>query len=447
MWKIVFPKELFQDLNGFLFSTAPSENGCFLLTNFFKTKSGSSILTVTRILKPDSNSWNGKGEHSLEPSSAYINRCVVYADNINESLIFVHTHPNSLHPSKFSSIDVKSNKKIFNNLSQILTNKPLGSLVFSRKGIYGVVFRDGKLQPILSTWISGSTLSKIPTVDSKKENSIIETVFDRQIKAIGKAGQLRLQEMKIAVVGVGGTGSSVAVQLARMGIKKLTLIDRDVIENSNVSRVYGSKKSDIGKSKVEVLKKYLATFSKVEVDAVKSDIVKENVIADLIDADAIFGCTDNLSSRLILNDVSIQYYIPLIDIGCRINLNKDKTIDQIVAKVQAVTPDHACLWCTGTLDGKIILQESLSDEEKKKLAQEGYYEGIEKQPSIISLTTMAASIGINKLLGLMGIFGENYSSRTQIELKNGFMIDDIPPINPNCVCQKRKGKADNRKIV
>lgn len=446
MWKIVFPEMLFQDLNDFLFSTVPSENGCFLLANSFRTKEGRSIFTVTGILKPDNNSWNRSDEHSLEPCSAYINRCVVHADNTNESLIFVHTHPNTQHPSGFSPIDVESNKRIFNNLSQILINKPLGSLVFSKHGIYGVVYNGGKLQPVLSTGILGSILFEIPTVIVKKEISTIEPVFDRQVKAIGREGQIRLQELKIAIVGVGGTGSSVAVQLARMGVKKLTLIDKDILDDSNVSRVYGSKRSDIGKSKVEVLKKYLAIFSKVDVHTVKSDIVRENTIADLIDSDVIFGCTDNLSSRSILNDISIQYYIPLIDIGCRIILNKDKFINQIVAKVQLVTSSHPCLWCTGTLDGKMLLQESFLEKEKEKLTQEGYYEKIEKQPSIISLTTMAASLGINKLFGLIGIFGENYSSRTQIELKNGFMIDDTPPIEAHCVCQKRKGKADSRRI-
>lgn len=447
MWKVVFPHKLFQELNDFLFSIAPSENGCFLLANSFKTKEGRPVLTVTRILKPDNNSWNSYGEHLLEPNSAYINKCVVCADNINESLIFVHTHPNNLHPLGFSAIDVKSNKKIFNNLTQILINRPLGSLVFSRHGIHGVVFNDGKLQPVSYVGIVGSTIVEIPTVADKKKICTIEPVFDRQIKVIGKEGQLRLQEMRITIVGVGGTGSSVAVQLARMGVKKLTLIDKDILDSSNVSRVYGSKKSDIGKPKVKVLKKYLTGFSNVEIDTLQSDIVRENIIAGLIDADVIFGCTDNLSSRSILNDVSIQYYIPLIDIGCRINLNTDKTINQVVAKVQSVTPTHACLWCTGTLDGKIILQESLSDEEKKKLAHEGYYEDIEKQPSIISLTTMAASIGVNKLLGLIGIFGEDYSSQTLIELKNGFMIDNTPLINPDCICQRRRGKADNQKII
>jgi hypothetical protein len=116
-------------------------------------------------------------------------------------------------------------------------------------------------------------------------------------------------------------------------------------------------------------------------------------------------------------------------------------------KIQVVTPDTACLWCTGELNGKIILQESLSDEEKKKLAEEGYYEDVERQPSIVTMTTMASSMALNKLIGLLGVFGSETSSLTQIEIKDGFMIDNNPEIKLNCVCQKRKGITDSRKII
>ena len=119
------------------------------------------------------------------------------------------------------------------------------------------------------------------------------------------------------------------------------------------------------------------------------------------------------------------------------------SISQAVAKVQTITPDSACLWCTGTLNGKTILQESLSDKERKRLAEEGYYESIDKQPSVISLTTLAASIAVNKFLGLVGAFGDQTSTRIQVELKDGFMISDVPEIKANCVCRKNKGAGFN----
>jgi len=84
---------------------------------------------------------------------------------------------------------------------------------------------------------------------------------------------------------------------------------------------------------------------------------------------------------------------------------------------------------------------------ENEAAREGYYEDIEKQPSIISITSLAASIALNKFLSLFGVFGEEYFSRTQVEVKNEFMISDSPEIKSGCICQKRRGLGDSRKII
>jgi hypothetical protein len=347
------------------------------------------------------------------------------------------------HPPHFSSIDEKSNKRLFRNMSEILPDRPLGSLVFSQKGVYGVIFDEKRIRKVSTFGVIGHTISE----KSGAERGRIDESFDRQVRIMGKEPQARLQKMTATIVGVGGTGSSVAVQLARIGIGKLTLVDKDVIDATNLPRVYGSAKKDIGKPKVEVLRKHVKGFSNTKVEAVHADITKDQSADILVESDVIFGCTDNLTSRAVLNDIAVQYYIPLIDVGCRVQSRNDGSIDQAICKVQVVTPDDACLWCTGTLDGKILLQESLPEAEKRKLSEEGYYQEVGKQPSVISLTTMAASMAVNKFLSLLGVFGNEYSSRTQIELQNGFMLDDTPPIKENCACRKRRGAGDKRKII
>lgn len=445
MWTVVFPKKLYDDLTKFLFSTK-YENGCFLLANSYKA-SDKPVMLITEVIKPDDRSWNRSGEHSLEPSSSFINKCVVIADSKNLSQVFVHTHPHSLHPAGFSMIDEKSNKRMFANLSQILPDRPLGSFVFSRHGMCGVVFDSGKIQNVSKIKISGKILDSYAGVGFNGRKDIVDAKFDRQVRALGEENQKKIQEMTVTLVGSGGTGSPLAVQLARMGVKRLRIVDKDAIDVTNLSRIYGAKDTDVGKSKVEVLKRHIECFSKTKVEAIQADITKDDVLSKLVDSDVIFSCTDNLTSRAVLNDISIQYLIPLIDIGCRIHKDKSGAIDQAVMKVQVVTPDAACLWCSGTLDGKLIMQESLSDDEKKNLAKEGYYENIDKQPSIISMTTMAASMAVNKLLSLLGIVGADYESQTQIELKDEFMISSSPEIKSDCVCQKRRGLADRRRVT
>jgi len=444
MWTVIFPKKLYDDLNKFLFSTT-DENGCFLLANTYNGGSKPVVL-VTEVIIPDEDSWNHSGEHSLEPSSSFINKCVVLADSKNLSPIFVHTHPHSMHPAGFSYIDEKSNKRMFANVSQILPDRPLGSFVFSKHGMCGVIFREGKIQNVSKIKISGKTLNWYNGVGFNGKVNSVQSKFDRQVRALGEQNQKRLQDLTITLVGAGGTGSPLAVQLARMGVKRLRIVDKDIIDETNLPRIYGAKESDVGKSKVDVVKKHIECFSKTKVETIQADVTKDDIVSELVDSDVIFSCTDNLASRAILNDVSVQYFIPLIDVGCRIHKDNGG-ISQAIVKVQAITPDTACLWCNGTLDAKMIMQESLSDEEKHKLAEEGYHENIDKQPSIISMTTMAASMAVNKLLNLLGVFGQEYDSQTQIELKDGFLISSTPEIKNGCVCQKRRGLGTKRRII
>ena len=86
-----------------------------------------------------------------------------------------------------------------------------------------------------------------------------------------------------------------------------------------------------------------------------------------------------------------------------------------------------------------MLQESFSPEERQKLANEGYAQPIESQPSIISMTTLAASMAVNKLLALLGLFGDDSSTRTQIEFVNDVMIKDSPDASDACVCRIHSG--------
>lgn len=447
MWEVVFPRTLFNDMRSSLLSTSPSENGCFLLANQLRINSKRDVLLVTRAIYPSPDSWNYNSEDSLEPKSSYINQAVVMADFDKSGLIFIHTHPSPYHPVTFSAIDESSNKKIFANLSQILPDTPLGSLVLSRKELYGVVYSEGSLRLINRVRLSGNILQEFPVPCKVKiKNNSIDPIFDRQVRMFGEKNQKKLEDLLIVVVGVGGTGSSVAVQLARMGVKKIRLIDFDILDESNISRVYGATIKDIGKAKVTVVRDHIKSFSKAAIEILSEDITKKNLLKSLIDSDVIFSCTDNLTSRSILNDVSLQFYIPLIDVGCRIHLDEEGSIDQAVAKVQVVCPDSACLWCTGTLDGRIILEESYPEEERTRLAAEGYCEGIDKQPSIISMTTLVASLAVNKFLSILGVFGEDYDTFSQIEVKNGFMISNSPEIKSGCICQKRRGIADKRKI-
>jgi len=440
-----------------LFSNDWGESGCFLLTRNYDRNKSESVLLVIDVVKPDEFSWNVKSDYALEPTSSFINKSVVLADVEGAGLVFVHTHPGSGGVPMFSEIDRSSNSRIFGNLRELLPDRPLGSVVLSKTGALGVVFQNGKLASIDKFRITGKLIEDIQTKSIPKSSESIASRgtsgnldanrYERQVAALGIDRQKRMKELTATIVGLGGTGSSLAVQLARMGVARIRLIDMDVLDESNLSRVYGSSVKEMGKPKVTLVKNHLRGFSDANIEALQLDVTKENSFLSLLDSDIIFGCTDNLASRAILNDVAIQYFIPYIDIGCRITLDSSNNLTHMIAKVQVVFPNGACLWCTGTLDGVAIMRESLPDEEKRKLRQEGYYQGVGKQPSIISLTTLGASLGVVKMLGLLGFLGCDYGTRTQIEFTDALYNEDSPASSPICVCKQRLGKAGNRRIA
>ena len=433
VWTVAFPGKLYRDLRRLLFSTAPRENGCFLLVRHYRTQKSAGLL-VAEILEPEAGSWNRASSVELEPNSSFVNRCAMRADEGGLGLVFAHTHPSSRR-AEFGKIDQESNVRLLENLGHILPDRPLGSLVFGMEDARGVVRdADGEFCQVDRIRAAGETLARPSGMcgDSPAK-------FDRQARALGRLAQSQLRDLAVTVVGAGGTGSSVAVQLARMGVGRLRLIDMDSVDPTNLPRVYGATDADVGRPKSVVVGEHISSFSECNVEAVCADASTVAMRGALIESDVMFACTDNLTSRCVLNEVSHRYLVPLIDVGCRIHMADGGGVLQAVAKVQAVTPDGPCLWCTGTLDGRVILQESLTARERTRLANEGYYDGLEAQPSIVSLTTMAASMAVNKLIGMLGALGENPDSRQLVEIKDGFAISDSPKARAGCICETARG--------
>ena len=140
-------------------------------------------------------------------------------------------------------------------------------------------------------------------------------LFKRQItlSEIGEAGQQKLQEAKILVVGCGGLGSPISVYLASSGIGKLHLIDFDRVDISNLHRQVFYSLKDIGKFKSECLSNFIqqrAPFTEVSFSG--EAITKENVIELISQYDVIVDGTDSLPTKYLLNDACVIHEKPLV---------------------------------------------------------------------------------------------------------------------------------------
>ncbi|PLW79825.1 adenylyltransferase [Candidatus Woesearchaeota archaeon] len=135
--------------------------------------------------------------------------------------------------------------------------------------------------------------------------------YSRQKKFIGKDAQKKLGFSTICIVGCGALGSSSAEILVRSGVKKLILIDFDLVELSNLQRQTLYSEIDIGKLKIESLRKYLKKInSKVEIQIHNKKI--DNNSLDLLDSDLIIDGLDNFETRYLVNEYAVKNDIPFI---------------------------------------------------------------------------------------------------------------------------------------
>ena len=133
-------------------------------------------------------------------------------------------------------------------------------------------------------------------------------------KEIGKKGQEKLRKSSVAIIGLGALGSSSAELLARAGIGKLILIDRDIVELSNLQRQSLFNENDIGKAKAEQSKEHLKKINnEVKFTPIIDDLNFQNIEKIFNDKiDIILECTDNLETRFLINDFCIKNQIPFI---------------------------------------------------------------------------------------------------------------------------------------
>ncbi len=130
---------------------------------------------------------------------------------------------------------------------------------------------------------------------------------------IGEAGQQKLLESKVLLLGAGGLGSPAAMYLAAAGVGTLGIVDMDIVDASNLQRQILHNVDRIGERKVDSAKKTLTALNP-DVDVVTYDVrLGADNILEIIDGyDVIVDGTDNFPTRYLLNDASLIKRIPVV---------------------------------------------------------------------------------------------------------------------------------------
>ena len=326
-----------------------------------------------------------------------------------------HSHPNSGAP--FSRQDDDNETHLRDLLQRRNRNKAqvLTSLLFLGDGrIQARVWHAAGAPEITSVRILGNTLKQASAVADHPETAADSAFLQRQALSIGLETVGRLQSLRIAVVGCGGTGSAVAVLLARAGIGRLLLVDPDTVTETNLNRLHGSTRRDADEArpKVTVLKDHIEQMSLGTQVAVSQAALADAPVARLLrSCDVVFGCTDDHLGRLVLNRLAYFYYIPVIDTGLSVVPRTGNRTAHVSGRVTVLRPGVACLLCRGVVNPQRAREQGLRHsrpDEFTRQVKEGYITDSDiPTPVVGTFTTETAAAAVNELLaGIAGLRGD-----------------------------------------
>ncbi len=340
---------------------------------------------------PEDEHYSCRDEVSAELKPEYVARVSKIAKRNAWSIAFLHSHPGGASPD-FSPIDDRGEMPLAKFLAVRMPGVRHCSVVVSAGG-----WRGRELGAKTPTRIV-SVGSLVETLIEPSETQDTALRFDRQVRALGAVGQKRLELQRVAIVGLGGTGSIAAEQLAYLGVRKFILIDPDQLETTNLNRVVGSTPADVGRFKTDVARELInAVAPTAEVQQVRGDVTRTATARQLLAADFIFSCTDSHGSRAVIQQVAYQYLIPCIDVGSVIAAT-DGRIEGIHGRIQALVPGFPCFTCSGLLDSEQVRRDMMTAEERK---QDPYILGAhEPAPAVISINATVISLAMTMFLAM-----------------------------------------------
>jgi molybdopterin/thiamine biosynthesis adenylyltransferase len=446
-YSLSLPEPLYAELTAHLFQDDRQERAAYLLCRSAIGRQEIRLLGRELIPVEAAHIQSVSRVHMRIASPSFL-RAMKRAHQTQQSFVFVHSHPHDV--PGHSPQDNREEVSLFRTAHVRIGGVPIhGSLVLSApdKPVGRVWLADGCHHPISTIRVVGERLRLFRHGTAIEPNI---SLFDRQVRAFGNELQSLLAQLRIGIVGAGGTGSAVCEQLTRLGVGEIIIADGQALDASNVTRVYGSRLADQGRPKVHIQRDHV---SRIGLDTVihtlEKDITYRSVLEEFRFCDAVFGCTDDQWGRSLLTRLAIYYHVPVLDMGVKID-STDGAIRSVQGRVTTLLAGVPCLFCRGRITAEGVRAESialLNPAEAEQLRREGYAPELEEAaPAVIPFTTAIASSAVCELLHrLTGFMGSERRStevlhlfdQTRTRTNGGRSASD-------CFCQDRTfwGRGD-----
>ena len=383
-------------------ASANVESAGVLLAKHVRTPRGHHRLLARQMYWVPADAYLSREATGMAIAShGYVPALTAAADDQSVPM-WLHTHPGTDASPEPSERDTYVDEELADLFRLRSGSAIYGAIIIGQTGdnfaFTGYIESSDLHTEIDRLWVTGSRFSLAQYW--RHQTVLLPRQFDRNILAFGGDIQRILGELRIAVVGCGGIGSAVIEQLVRLGVRRICVFDPDVLTASNLTRLYGSFPEQVGIPKVDVVASHVRRITPdAEVDTVNSKITQEATAKRLLDADVVFGCTDDNAGRLVLSRLASYTLTPVIDCGVLLSSSFGGQLEGIDGRVTVLAPGTACLVCRNRIDLQRAAAEMLEPEELRRRVDEGYapaLAGIE--PAVVAFTTMVAAAAVNELL-------------------------------------------------
>jgi molybdopterin-synthase adenylyltransferase len=341
--------EEFERFQGEMLAAAPLETVAACRAGWWRDERGELHLVWRDAILAEGADYIRRGPSGAAVRPSFHAPVIKTCRSQREAFILSHTHPFSGTPG-FSGIDDGGEDELIPKVQARVPGVPHGGFVLGTGG--------GSVR----VWAPDATdvieldLRRVGHVD--RHGAAALSAYRRQDLALGPGTAAALGRRHVAIVGTGGLGWQIASALWRHGVGRVTLIDPDRVEETNLSRLLGAERKDIGRAKVDVLAERLRTMRDDGViDIIAAPFSDGEARSKVAIADVVMGSTDTLGSRLDLDRFSRRLLVPYVDAGINVSL-RDGRIDRIGGRVNVSWPLGPCLSCMGVLTPDALAAEA-----------------------------------------------------------------------------------------
>ena len=415
------PWGLSERLRALLHPEPFQERFAFAVARPLRTERGAppaALVEQLLTLEPEDYAHTAAGGLSLtDAASARLNRWAVQVAHQGWLAVHLHSHPPGI--DQFSTTDDDAESRLSHWLAdQGVPN--YWSLVWPTGGV-----------PRARLWTRGRTqpgrlfLGLAPMVRDPSQHE--SPALDRQ-RAFGPGLWAAADQIRVGVLGLGGLGLPVVEQLARAGFRRFVLIDPDTVEETNLNRLPGVTRRDLGRLKVRVAKRLIRQASLSlglvpEISALPHDIYRSSAAQRaLARCDLILAVTDNDLSRTLALQLALEHGREYLQAGTDITLAENGAIVGLRAEVTGAEIGRYCPICSGRLSpgqASIEARAYAGGEVAARALSEGYVPDV-AAPAVMSLNAVTAGLLVTEIQRRTA--GLGVRDLLQLDLQSGALL-------------------------